>query len=108
MSRIISSRLAWVVAALAVVVTGGFVVQDVVAGPEDRDLGPVVENTHEPAPTPSPTPTPSETPSPSADPTPDPEPEPAPPSHPVAPAPPVDVEHDDDWDDDDWDDDDDD
>ena len=46
MSRIISSRLAWVVAALAVVITGGFVVQDVVAGPEDRDLGPVVENTH--------------------------------------------------------------
>lgn len=90
------------VASLVVVITGAFVVQDVVAGPDDRDLGPVVENTHEPAP--EPTPTPSETPS--ASPEPAPEPEPAQTNHPVAPAPPVDVEYDDDWDDDDWDDDD--
>src|SRR5699024_5211563 len=54
MSRIIYSRIAWTVIALAVVVTAIFAVQDVVAGPEDRDLGPVVENTHEPAPSPSP------------------------------------------------------
>ena len=108
MSRIISSRLVWLAAALAAVVTGSLFVQDVVAGPDDRDLGPIVENTHEPAPTPSTTPT--ETPSPSPEPTvePSPEPEPAPTNHPVAPAPPVDVEYDDDWDDDDWDDDDDD
>lgn len=115
MSRLMLTRIAWFVAALAAIVVAVFAVQNVAAGPEDRDLGPVVVNTHEPAPTPSPT---SETQEPQEPAQPD-----AATSHPVQPAPPVIVEQDDDddwdddwddddddddWDDDDWDDDDDD
>lgn len=85
------------VIALAVVITAIVAIQDVVAGPEDRDLGPVVENTHEPEPSPSP----SESESVSEEPVQPVE------SSPVQPAPPVQGD-DDDRDDDDWDEDDDD
>lgn len=99
MSRLMLTRLAWLGAALAAVVIAVFAVQNVMAGPEDRDLGPMVVNTHEPAPTPSPSPTTLEPVEPS--------PSDATTSHPVQPAPPVVVEQDDDdWDDDDWDEDD--
>lgn len=100
MSRIIYSRIAWTVIALVVVITAIIAVQDVVAGSEDRELGPVVENTHEPEPSPSP----------SASETASKEPEQPAETTPVQPAPPVqgDDDYDDDWDDDDWDEDDDD
>lgn len=106
MSRLILTRLAWVAVGLAAIVTAAFAFQPIMSDPEDRDLGPVVFNTHEPVPTETETPEPEPSPT-SAEPT-DTETA-APESQPVVPAPPVVVEdYDDDWDDDDWDDDDDD
>ncbi len=100
MSRTLVTRIAAVLIGLAAVVLAVWAIQDVVAGPEDRDLGPVVVNTHEPNPSPT-----VEEPEPTTSPA---EPSPTEPA-PVDPAPPVIVEEDwdyDDWDDDDWDDDD--
>ena len=104
MSRVLVTRLIWVLVGVVAVITAAFAIQPVMSGPDDIDLGPVVHNTHEPVPTESETPELelSET---SAAPTETSAPE----SQPVVPAPPVIVEdYDDDWDDDDWDDDDDD
>lgn len=100
MSRVLITRLIWVLIGVVAVITAAFAIRPVMSGPEDIDLGPVVHNTHEPAPSPTASATiepetPAETQSPSPE------------SQPVQPAPPV-VVDDDDWDDDDWDDDDDD
>jgi len=110
MSRSIFTRIAWVLVGLAALIFAAWAVQDVVAGPDDRDLGPVVVNTHTPAP--SPTSDEPEEPVSTEEPVASEEPEattpPAEPA-PVDPAPPVavdDDDDDDDWDDDDWDDDD--
>jgi len=105
MSRTLLTRIAAVLIGFAILGFAVWAVQDVVAGPDDRELGPVVVNTHEPSP--SPTAKPEQTVPPA-------EPSPTAPA-PVDPAPPVVVEDPDwddddwdDWDDDDWDDDDDD
>ena len=93
MSRSILTRLAAVLIGLAVLAFAIWAVQDVVAGPPDRDLGPVVVNTHEPDPSPTASESPSsEEPEPTASPA---DPSPTAPTQ-VNPAPPVVVDDDDD------------